>query len=222
MEIAQRIAGLKKELPQQVTLVAVSKFKPLSAVMEAYAAGQRDFGENRPQELSAKALSAPADIRWHFIGHLQTNKVKLVVPYAALIESVDSLKLLSEINRFAASMGSVAECLLEVHIASEESKQGFSREEILALVPRFEQFSSVCFRGLMGMASNVEEPERIRSEFRSLKTLFEEVRSLGSRDNRCWVARFDQLSMGMSGDWPLAVEEGATLVRIGTAIFGAR
>ncbi len=222
MSIAQNITELTGKLPSTVKLVAVSKFKPLSAVQEAYAAGQRRFGENRPQEMASKAMSAPADIEWHFIGHLQTNKVKLVVPYAAMIESVDSVKLLTEINRFAASMGKICDCLLEVHIAREETKQGFSREEILSLVPQFEKFSFIRFRGLMGMASNVPDLAQVREEFRSLKALLEEVRAIGARDSRLWLRGFDQLSMGMSHDWPVAVEEGATLIRVGTAIFGAR
>ncbi|MBQ6437522.1 MAG: YggS family pyridoxal phosphate-dependent enzyme [Bacteroidales bacterium] len=222
MSIASQLTELNQKLPSTVKLVAVSKFKPLAAVMEAYDAGQRRFGENRPQEMAAKAVAAPADIEWHFIGHLQTNKVKLVVPYASIIESVDSLKLLGEINRFAASLGKMTDCLLEVHIAREESKQGFSREELLALVPEFGKYPFIRFRGLMGMASNVPDMDQVRSEFRGLRALFEEVRTLGERDARRWVRDFDQLSMGMSHDWPVAVEEGATLIRIGTAIFGPR
>ena len=222
MSIASQLTELNQKLPSTVKLVAVSKFKPLAAVLEAYDAGQRRFGENRPQEMAAKAVAAPADIEWHFIGHLQTNKVKLVVPYASIIESVDSLKLLGEINRFAASLGKMTDCLLEVHIAREESKQGFSREELLALVPEFGKYPFIRFRGLMGMASNVQDMDLVRSEFRGLRALFEEVRTLGERDARRWVRDFDQLSMGMSHDWPVAVEEGATLIRIGTAIFGPR
>ncbi|MBQ7640110.1 MAG: YggS family pyridoxal phosphate-dependent enzyme [Bacteroidales bacterium] len=222
MSIASQIAELNKKLPSTVKLVAVSKFKPLSAVLEAYAAGQRLFGENRPQEMAAKAVAAPADIQWHFIGHLQTNKVKLVVPYAAMIESVDSVKLLTEINRFAGTLGQMTDCLLEVHIAREETKQGFSREELLALVPEFGKYPFIRFRGLMGMASNVQDMVQVRAEFRTLHNLFAEVRALGESESRRWVRDFDQLSMGMSHDWPVAVEEGATLIRIGTAIFGAR
>lgn len=222
MSIASQLTELNQKLPSTVKLVAVSKFKPLAAVMEAYEAGQRRFGENRPQEMAAKAVAAPADIEWHFIGHLQTNKVKLVVPYASMIESVDSVKLLGEINRFAASLGKMTDCLLEVHIAREESKQGFSREELLALVPEFGKYPFIRFRGLMGMASNVPDMDQVRDEFRGLRALFEEVRALGERDARRWVREFDQLSMGMSHDWPVAVEEGATLIRIGTTIFGPR
>ena len=222
MSIASQLTELNQKLPSTVKLVAVSKFKPLAAVLEAYDAGQRRFGENRPQEMAAKAVAAPADIEWHFIGHLQTNKVKLVVPYASMIESVDSVKLLGEINRFAASLGKMTDCLLEVHIAREESKQGFSREELLALVLEFGKYPFIRFRGLMGMASNVPDMDQVRSEFRGLRALFEEVRALGEQDVRRWVRDFDQLSMGMSHDWPVAVEEGATLIRIGTTIFGPR
>ena len=222
MSIASQLTELNQKLPSTVKLVAVSKFKPLAAVLEAYEAGQRRFGENRPQEMAAKAVAAPADIEWHFIGHLQTNKVKLVVPYASIIESVDSVKLLGEINRFAASLGKMTDCLLEVHIAREESKQGFSREELLALVPEFGNYSFIRFRGLMGMASNVPDMNQVREEFRGLRALFDEVRALGESEARRWVRDFDQLSMGMSHDWPVAVEEGATLIRIGTAIFGPR
>lgn len=221
--IAANIEELRKELPQGVCLVAVSKFKPLEAVMEAYEAGQRVFGENRPQEMAAKAAQAPKDILWHMIGHLQTNKVKLVVPCAAMIESVDSLHLLQAIDSCASSMGRVVDCLLEVHIASEESKQGFSAAEVLELVPRFPEFASVRFRGLMGMASLTADSEKVRGEFHSLKVLFDQVREMlaasGADDAE---AQFDCLSMGMSGDWQIAVEEGATHVRIGTRIFGAR
>ena len=222
MSIASNIAELNQKLPSTVKLVAVSKFKPLADVLEAYNAGQRRFGENRPQEMAAKAIAAPADIEWHFIGHLQTNKVKLVVPYAALIESVDSVKLLTEINRFAASLGQMTDCLLEVHIAREETKQGFSREELLSLVPQFGKYPFIRFRGLMGMASNVPDLAQVRAEFRTLKALHDEVRALGEQEGCRWVRDFDQLSMGMSHDWPVAVEEGATLIRVGTAIFGAR
>ena len=214
MGIQSAISTLKNELPQDVKLVAVSKFKPVEDIMEAYACGQRAFGENRPQELASKAKALPSDIEWHFIGHLQTNKIKFVLPYASLIQSVDSERLLAAINSAAAASGKAVSCLLEVHIASEESKQGFSPEEVLELSRRFEDFPHVHLRGVMGMASLTEDREKIRREFRSLKQLSDAVRV--SRPD------FDQISMGMSGDWRLAVEEGATIVRIGSTIFGAR
>ena len=214
MGIQSAISTLKNELPQDVKLVAVSKFKPAEDIMTAYEAGQRAFGENRPQELASKAKALPSDIEWHFIGHLQTNKIKFVLPYASLIQSVDSEHLLAAINSAAAASGKAVSCLLEVHIASEESKQGFSPEEVLELSRRFEEFPYVRLRGVMGMASLTEDREKIRREFRSLKLLSDAVRV--SRPD------FDQISMGMSGDWRLAVEEGATIVRIGSTIFGAR
>lgn len=212
MSIASQINMINGELPQGVKLVAVSKFKPVSAVLEAYSAGQRAFGESRPKEMRDKALNSYPDIEWHFIGHLQTNKVKLVVPYVSMIESVDSVRLLSEIDRCSASLGRVTDCLLEVHIAREETKQGFSPDEIGVLMQNALQFPNIRFRGLMGMASNVSDTEAVRSEFRTLKKLFDSIER----------PSFDTLSMGMSHDWKIAVEEGATIVRIGTLIFGER
>lgn len=223
MSIASQIQSIKNELPSTARLVAVSKFKPVEAVMEAYEAGQRVFGENRPQELSAKVMVTPADIEWHFIGHLQTNKLKMVVPYASMIESIDSLKLLKAVNDFAASLGKVADCLLEVHIATdEETKQGFTPDEVRALSKDFERYTYIRFRGVMGMASHTEDMELVRSEFRSLRGLADEIREYGRTAGRVWTDGFNEVSMGMSGDWPIAVEEGATLIRIGTSIFGAR
>lgn len=214
MSIQSAILTLKEQLPQAVKLVAVSKFKPAEDVMTAYGAGQRAFGENRPQELAAKAKALPADIEWHFIGHLQTNKIKFVLPYASLIQSVDTEHLLAAIDAAAGAAGRKASCLLEIHIASDETKQGFSAEEAVELSKRFEEFPNVIFRGVMGMASLTEDRDKIRREFRSLKQVSDAIRA-----NR---PQFDQISMGMSGDWQIAVEEGATIVRIGTTIFGSR
>ena len=213
MSVTAAIQQLKQALPSTVQLVAVSKFKPARDILEAYGAGQRDFGENRPQELAAKAPVLPADIRWHFIGHLQTNKVKLVVPHAALIQSVDSEKLLAEIDRVARGLGRRVDILLEVHIASEESKQGFSPEEAEALARRMDDYPSVRLRGVMGMATNTRDSAQVRREFQTLKALSQRL-----SDIPCC----DQLSMGMSQDWRIAVEEGTTIVRIGTLIFGKR
>lgn len=212
---------LNKELPSAVKLVAVSKFKPLEDILEAYGAGQRVFGENRPQELAAKAADSrtPSDVEWHMIGHLQTNKVKLVVPCVAMIQSIDSVKLLKAVNDCAASIGRVVESLLEVHISSEESKQGFSEEELVALAPHLGEFGAIRFRGVMGMASFVDDESVVRGEFRNLKRISERIRNLLPNDFR---EGFDEISMGMSHDWRIAVEEGATMVRIGTDIFGAR
>lgn len=214
MSISSAILSLKEQLPQAVELVAVSKFKSVEAIKEAYEAGQRSFGENRPQEMASKAGELPSDIEWHFIGHLQTNKIKFVLPYASLIHSVDSERLLRAINAAAAQAGRSAACLLEVHIASEESKQGFSEEEIMALSSRFDEFQHISFRGVMGMATRTSDSEKIRSEFRTLKRISDTIRA--SRPD------FSHISMGMSGDWKIAVEEGATIVRIGTTIFGSR
>ena len=207
MSIASAIRQLKQELPSTVQLVAVSKFKPAEAILEAYQAGQRDFGENRPQELAAKAPALPADIRWHFIGHLQTNKVKQVVPYATLIHSVDSERLLAEIDKTARALGKRVDILLEIHIANETTKQGFTPEEAEAVAAR------IRLRGVMGMATFTDDHEEVRREFRRLKALSERLAS---------IPDCDQVSMGMSEDWRIAVEEGTTLVRIGTFIFGKR
>ena len=223
MSIASQITALNSELPSAVKLVAVSKFKPLEAVMEAYGAGQRRFGENRPQELAAKAVAAPSDIEWHFIGHLQSNKIKMVVPYASMIESIHSRKLLTAVNDFAASMGKVMDCLLELHIATDEdSKQGFSAEEALSLASEFNKFPFIRFRGVMGMASFSDDMALVRSEFASLKAAYDAIVAYGRSTGRFWVSSFDEISMGMSHDYKIAIEEGATIVRIGTTIFGAR
>ena len=213
MSIASTILQLKKDLPSTVTLVAVSKFKPVEAIREAYDAGQRVFGENRPQELAAKAQVLPDDIQWHLIGHLQTNKVKLVLPYVTLIHSVDSERLLAAIDKEARAMGRTVDCLLEIHIAQETTKQGFLPEEAEALAAHIGDYPNIRLRGVMGMATFTDDQEEVRREFRSLKALSERLSSLPG----C-----DQVSMGMSEDWPIAVEEGTTLVRIGTTIFGKR
>ena len=213
MSIASAIRQLKQELPSTVQLVAVSKFKPAEDIREAYAAGQRIFGESRPQELAAKAQVLPPDIEWHFIGHLQTNKVKQVVPYATLIHSVDSQRLLAEIDRTARAMGKTVDILFEIHISGESSKQGFTPEEAEALAGQIGSYPSIRLRGVMGMASLTDDRERVRQEFRQLKSL---------ADKLSVIPGCDQVSMGMSDDWRIAVEEGTTLVRIGTFIFGKR
>lgn len=222
MSISSEIIRLHSELPSTVKLVAVSKFKPVPDIVEAYSVGQRAFGESRPQEMMSKAMELPSDIQWHFIGHLQSNKIKMVVPFATMIESVHSAKLVKEIDSFAASIAKVMDCLLEVHIASEESKQGFTREELLKFSGHFGEFANIRFRGVMGMASNVQDPSQIHREFRSLKETFEAARAAGQSKSAIWVHHFDQISMGMSSDYKIAVEEGSTIVRIGSSIFGAR
>ena len=245
--IRDNLSTIRKELPSGVTLVAVSKFHPSSAIREAYEAGQRDFAESRPQELAAKAAELPPDIRWHFIGHLQRNKLKMVLPYAYLIHSVDSVKLLDEIQKFAAKENLRVRILLEVFISSDSTKQGFSFEEARNLISIFASqgaspqgaspYPNIILCGLMGMASLTDDTSRILAEFRSLKSLFDEARSLraslraaqdddaplrAAQDDDAPLREFEILSMGMSGDYPLAIEAGATHVRIGTAIFGPR
>ena len=213
MSITSAIQQIKSELPSTVQLVAVSKFKPASDILEAYRAGQRAFGENRPQELAAKAAELPADIQWHFIGHLQTNKVKLVVPHATLIHSVDSERLLAEIDKVSRNLGKTSDILLEVHIAEETTKQGLSPEEAEELAGRMAAYPNVRLRGVMGMATFTDDMAQVRREFRTLKALSKRLSG---------IPGCDQVSMGMSEDWPVAVEEGTTIVRIGTAIFGKR
>ena len=235
--IRDNLSTIRKELPSGVTLVAVSKFHPSSAIREAYEAGQRDFAESRPQELAAKAAELPPDIRWHFIGHLQRNKLKMVLPYAYLIHSVDSVKLLDEIQKFAAKANLRVRILLEVFISSDSTKQGFSFEEARNLISIFASqgaspqgaspYPNIILCGLMGMASLTDDTSRILAEFRSLKSLFDEARKLraalrAAQDDDAPLREFEILSMGMSGDYPLAIEAGATHVRIGTAIFGPR
>ena len=220
MSISSEIERLNKELPSTVKLVAVSKFNPAEAIQEAYDAGQRIFGESRPQELFQKVSVLPDDIKWHFIGHLQTNKLKMVLPYVDMVHSVDSERLLVEINKYAVKNNLKVKCLLEVFIAQEESKQGFSKEELFALLDKIQQepMPGVEICGLMGMASFVEDEQQIRGEFAALKETFDQVREkyISTHPN------FNELSMGMSGDYRIAVEMGSTMVRIGTTIFGAR
>lgn len=223
MSIKENITQIIRELPSDVKLVAVSKFHPVESIMEAYGAGQRVFAESRPQELAAKVpameswLSANGmqnDIVWHFIGHLQTNKLKMVLPYASIVQSVDSLHLLEAIEKWGRDNGKVVAVLLEYHIASEESKQGFSEEEIKGILSDVGRFPHIRFRGLMGMATFTEDESVIRSDFSRISLLFKEV-SLSIPD-------FSELSIGMSGDYRIAIEYGSTMVRIGTMIFGER
>lgn len=209
MGVAENLLALLPEIPSSVSLVAVSKYKPVEDIMAAYQAGQRRFGENRPLELEAKAKALPADIEWHFIGHLQTNKIKNVIPYVALIESVDSEHLLSAIDRAAGVAGRVVDCLLEVHVAAEESKTGFSPDEAVEVAARAADYLNVRIRGIMAMATNTSDEARVRADFCAAHDVL--LRT-----------GLSELSMGMSGDWRIAIEEGATIIRIGSAIFGAR
>ena len=221
MSIASEIVKLHSELPSTVKLVAVSKFHPALAVMEAYNAGQRVFGENRPQELFAKAKELPADIEWHFIGHLQTNKLKMVLPYASIVESVDSLHLLEAIDRWGRDNSKVVDVLLEYHVAAEETKQGFDADEIRSILFSPEPFANIRFRGLMGMATLTSDEHVIEADFGRIVSLFDEL-SARIGDSPKLTADFNLRSFGMTHDYGIAVRMGANIVRIGTLIFGAR
>ena len=220
MSITSEIKELHAELQEGVRLVAVSKFHPVEAVAEAYAAGQRLFGESRVQELLQKIPLCPSDIQWHFIGHLQTNKVRQLIGKTALIESVDSERLLELIDRESERAGVVTRVLMQVHVAREETKFGFWPEELLDYFKarRFENLKATHICGVMGMASNTDDVERVRADFRAIAGVYHAVRD----DGALGLRGFDTLSMGMSGDWPIAVQEGSSLVRVGTRIFGPR
>lgn len=220
MSIAQNIVQLKTSLPQGVTLVAVSKFHPVKALWEAYNAGQRVFGESRAQELSAKQKVLPEDIEWHFIGPLQSNKVKDIAPFIHLIHSIDSLKLLAEVNKQAKKHDRTIRVLLEIHVAQEESKHGLSPEECKELLrdESLAEFQHIRICGLMGMATNTDDTGLIREEFRKIHDLFIELKETLCKDN----VDFKEISMGMSHDYPIAIQEGSTLIRVGTSIFGER
>lgn len=218
--IAENIKQVLSELPAGVRLVAVSKFHPVEAVQEAYDAGQRIFGESKVQEMTAKHEVLPKDIEWHFIGHLQTNKVKYIVPYVSLIHGIDSYRLLVEVNRQAEKAGRRIDCLLQQHIAREETKFGFSFDECRELLAggEWRSLSHIRICGLMGMATNTDNMEQVKDEFRSLGAFFREVKDTWFKDE----PSFRELSMGMSHDYHEAIEAGSTLVRIGTHIFGER
>lgn len=212
--IAEKLHQILEDIPSQVTLVAVSKTKPNSAIMAAYESGQRDFGENKVQDLATKAEELPNDIHWHMIGHLQSNKVKYIAPFVHLIHAVDSFKLLKEINKRAQQNERVINCLLQIHIAQEQTKFGFSESEVKSILSEASQLEHVCIRGLMGMATYTTDIRVVRQEFASLKNLFDELKES--------QPEFEILSMGMSGDYVTAIEEGSTMVRVGSAIFGSR
>ena len=218
--LKQNLTKIKADLPDSVRLVAVSKFQPVEAIREAYNCGHYVFGESKAQELQAKAQELPADIEWHFIGHLQSNKVKQILPFVSLIHSVDSFKLLAEINRVAEKQDVRVNCLLEVHIAKEESKFGFSYAELEELfsLGEWKNLQNVSICGLMGMASFTENEEQIRQEFKILSQFFRSAKEKYFKDKDY----FKELSIGMSGDYKIAIEEGSTLVRVGSAIFGER
>lgn len=218
--ISSNLFEIKGTLPESVQLVAVSKFHPVEAIQEAYNAGQRVFGESRQQEIEAKHALLPQDIEWHFIGHLQTNKVKFILPYIHTIESVDSIKLLCEIEKQAKALSVRVDCLLEVHIAREPEKYGFSMDECWEFLAggEWKEYQGVTIAGVMGMATYTADKEQIHAEFKSLKMFFDKLKASFFHDQDA----FRHISMGMSGDYEIAIEEGSTLVRIGTSIFGER
>lgn len=220
MSIADNLKQVLAELPSGVRLVAVSKFHPNEAIEEAYHAGQRIFGESKVQEMTAKYESLPKDIEWHFIGHLQTNKIKYMIPYVSMIHGIDTYKLLAEVNKQAGKARRIVNCLLQIHVAQEETKFGFSPEECREMLEggEWKQLTHVRICGMMGMASNTEDTEQIKSEFRLLNSLFQEFKATWFADSEA----FTELSMGMSHDYHEAIASGSTLVRVGSKIFGER
>jgi len=216
MSIKNNLLEIKSTLPENVTLVAVSKTKPVPDLMEAYEAGQRIFGENKIQEMAEKFEQMPKDIEWHMIGHVQTNKVKFMAPFVSLIHGVDSLKLLEEINKQALKNNRIIDCLLQIHIAEEETKFGLDEAELNDLLDSetFKNLKNIKIKGLMGMATFTENQDQIRKEFLHLESIFEKLQTPNSE--------LQTLSMGMSGDYKLAIECGSTMVRIGSSIFGTR
>jgi hypothetical protein len=220
MNIKNNINNLRQDIPTGCKLIAVSKTNPIEKIKEAYDAGLRFFGENRVQELVPKFEALPKDIEWHMIGHMQTNKVKYIAPFIHLIHSVDSYNVLEEINKQGSKANRIISCLLQVHIAQEESKFGFSEDEIINLVQgdALKKLQNVHISGLMGMATFTSNTEQVRREFRALKTTFDKLKALPLPSN----VEMKELSMGMSGDYKIAIEEGSTMVRVGSAIFGAR
>lgn len=220
MDIQANLKEVLDQLPEGVRLVAVSKFHPNEAIEEAYKVGQRIFGESREQELSTKYETLPKDIEWHFIGHLQTNKVKYIAPYIAMIHAVDSYKLLTEIDKQAAKYNRVIPCLLEIHIAQEESKYGFTFDTCRQMLEEggWKQLKHVCIAGVMGMGTNTDDEKEVEKEFRSLTDFFRSLK----QDYFSQADSFKEISMGMSHDYHIAIKCGTTLVRVGSKIFGER
>ena len=212
MSIARNLKSLNSNIPTNVTLVAVSKTKPNSDILSAYNAGQRIFGENRVQELEKKQKELPADIQWHMIGHLQTNKVKYIAPFVSLIHAVDSLRLLQEINKRAKQNNRIIDCLLQVHIAKESTKSGFKIYEIKTILETSNEFKNISIIGLMAMASFTNDIKQINKEFMKVNQLFTEIKT----------KKINTLSIGMSGDYELAIKNGSNMIRLGSAIFGKR
>ncbi|MGO4822135.1 MULTISPECIES: YggS family pyridoxal phosphate-dependent enzyme [unclassified Flavobacterium] len=219
MAIATNLQHIQATLPDNVILVAVSKTKPVADLMEAYTAGQRIFGENKIQEMTEKWEEMPKDIQWHMIGHVQTNKVKFMAPFVQLIHGVDSLKLLQEINKQAAKNNRVIDCLLQIHIAEEETKFGLDETELATLLASdtFSKMENIQIRGLMGMATFTENKNQVKKEFQHLKSIFDQLKA-----QPILHSKLDTISMGMSGDYQLAIECGSTMVRVGSSIFGGR
>jgi len=220
MSIQENLYRILKEIPDNILLVVVSKTQPVDKIIEVYNLGHKIFGENKVQEMVQKYEQLPKDIQWHMIGHLQRNKVKYIVPFVSLIHSVDSIKLMEEIDKRAKKVGRVIDCLLEIHIAQELSKFGLSFEEAEKIFDKeiYQNYSNINIRGFMGMATFTGDHAQIRREFRSLKKFFDKIKKtyLNSKKD------FDLLSMGMSGDYKIAIEEGSNIIRIGTSIFGQR
>lgn len=213
MSVGENIKKYQELLGENVQLVAVSKTKPIEALIEAYEAGQRVFGENKVQEMVSKWEALPKDIQWHMIGHVQTNKIKYMAPFVSVVHGVDRLKVLKELDKQAHKVDRVIDCLLQIHISEEQTKFGFDPEEMKVLLPELNTYSNVRVRGLMGMATNTSDKDQIKQEFMHLRELFEQFAQ---------KQQWDMLSMGMSGDYQIAIQAGSTHVRIGSAIFGAR
>lgn len=220
MSVKDNLLKIRQGIPSNVTLIAVSKTKPTEDILEAYQAGQRVFGENKAQEMKEKYALLPKDIQWHMIGHLQENKVKYIVPFVSMIHSVDSLKILLAINKRALLCNRVVDCLFEMDISHEESKFGLSMEELVSILSseKYKQMENIRICGLMGIGSITEDKEQTRKEFRTLKEMFLEIKQKFFSNSEY----FSQISMGMSSDYDLAIQEGSTMVRIGSSIFGAR
>jgi len=213
MSVGENIKKYQELLGENVQLVAVSKTKPIEALIEAYEAGQRVFGENKVQEMVSKWEALPKDIQWHMIGHVQTNKIKYMAPFVSVVHGVDRSKVLKELDKQAQKVDRVIDCLLQIHISEEQTKFGFDPEEMKVLLPELNTYSNVRVRGLMGMATNTSDKDQIKQEFMHLRELFEQFAQ---------KQQWDMLSMGMSGDYQIAIQAGSTHVRIGSAIFGAR
>lgn len=220
MTIAEQIKNITSSLPTTTRLIAVSKTKPAEDIQEAYNAGQRVFGENKALEMRDKHEVLPKDIEWHFIGHLQTNKIKYIIPYVSLIHSIDSLNLLKEVNKEAAKKERRVDCLLQFHIAQEDTKFGLSYDEAVQLLSseEYKQMKNIRIVGVMGMATFTDNSDQVSAEFGSLRTIFDRLK----KEYFSSVESFCELSMGMSDDYPLAIEQGSTLIRVGSAIFGKR